>query len=188
LKSAVFVLLIFAQATPATAQDTFDPIGRLVETGRYSGRDSLIGRDGTGRPVCFRREQGDTHQLDIGIGHMGAFVRLETPEPRDAMPKPPVRVYAGAEEIRNERATGRFRQLTTFVGDIVYAVPDRARAGFTLLASPDPAGFLAVVAEARANFLVVEQRDGRVRDYVAVYEFGPAAMQALLACLKNRID
>ncbi|TAJ38896.1 MAG: hypothetical protein EPO55_14040 [Reyranella sp.] len=44
------------------------------------------------------------------------------------------------------------------------------------------ARFLAVVAAARRNFLVVEQRNAAIRDYVAVYQFDRAAAEAILAC------
>ena len=74
------------------------------------------------------------------------------------------------------------RIADTPVGEVAYIVPDRKLARFVLIAPRDAARFLAVVAAARRNFLVVEQRTGGVRDYVAVYDFDRAAAEALLAC------
>lgn len=179
----LFVCAALAVVQPVQAQIGADPIGAIVQTGRYQGgRDILIGRDAGGGTVCFRREEGDSHRLDIGVGAMGAFVRLDTPEPRDALPGLPVRVYAGVEEVRNDRSTGRFTSLLAHDGEVAYTVPDRKLARFVLIAPGDAARFLAVVAAARRNFLVVEQRTGGVRDYVAVYDFDRAAAEALLAC------
>jgi hypothetical protein len=178
---AAFAALALLQ--PVHAQIGADPIGKIAQTGRYrGGQDVLIGRDAGGGTVCFRREEGDSHRLDIGIGAVGAFVRLDTPEPRDALPGLPVRVYAGVEEVRNDRSTGRFTSLLAHDGEVTYIVPDRKLASFVLIAPGDAARFLAVVAAARRNFLVVEQRTGGVRDYVAVYDFDRAAAEALLAC------
>ena len=45
-----------------------------------------------------------------------------------------------------------------------------------------PRAAFGVVAAARGNFLVVEQRNAAVRDYVAVYQFDRTAAEAILAC------
>ena len=48
--------------------------------------------------------------------------------------------------------------------------------------SIDPEAFLAVVAAAGGNFLVIEQRRSAVRDYVAIYDFNEQAAAAVAAC------
>lgn len=170
-------------ASPATAQVAVDPIGKIVPTGRFDGGTKVqIGRDAAGRTVCFLREEGDSHRLDVGISAGGAFVRLETPEPRDATPVPPVRVYAGLQQTVNGRATDRFMVLKPYDGEVSYVVPTPGQGSFTLVAAGAPDAFLAVVAAAGGNFLVIEQRRPPVRDYVAIYDFKEPAATALAAC------
>ncbi len=149
----------------------------------------LVGRDADNRPVCFLREKGDTHQLDIGIGRAGAFVKLDTPEPRDTTARNPVRVFAGDEIVVNDKSTGRFKVMAAFDGEARLTVPSPDRASFLLHATGDPAPFLATVAAARGKFLVVESRGkpGEL-EYVAVYDFDPAAAQALLACARSNVN
>lgn len=138
---------------------------------------------GAQTPACRRVEKGDTHRLDIGIDRTGAYVRLETPEPRESTARNPVRVYAGDEIVVNDRSTGRFKVLAAFDGAATLTVPRPDSAGFLLQASDDPARFLAVVAAARGKFLVIESRDRPgEREYVAIYDFDGAAARALLAC------
>lgn len=173
-------------ALPSLAQGA-DPIGPITVTGRFAGSHGvLLGRDIRGGGVCLVREQGDSHRLDIGLGGKGAFVRLDTPEPREALPRLPLRVYAGEQEVQGGRVTDRFKKLSTFAGEAEYVVPDRAKGGFTLLATSNPAGFLAVVAAARNNFLVVEQVNNAARDYVAVYTFDPPAAAGLATCRRQQ--
>ena len=183
---AIVALAQLALQQPVLAQIGADPIGRIAQTGSYlGGHGVLIGRDASGTTVCYRREEGDSHRLDIGVGAIGAFVRLETPESRDALPRPPVRAYAGVEEVRNDRSTGRFTPLLAYEDEITYVVPDRTSASFVLIATREAARFLAVVAAARGNFLVVEQRNAAIRDYVAVYQFDRTAAEAILACQRR---
>lgn len=170
-------------ASPGVAQVAIDPIGKITPNGRFDGGSKVqLGRDAAGRPVCFVREEGDSHRLDIGIGAGGAFVRLETPEPRDATPVPPVRVYAGLQQTENGRATDRFMVLRPYEGEVAYFVPTPGQGSFTLLAAGAPDAFLAVVAAAGGNFLVIEQRRSAVRDYVAIYDFNEQAAAAVAAC------
>lgn len=137
-------------------------------------------------PSCVRVERGDTHRLEIGIGRAGAYVKLETAEPRESTARNPVRVYAGQEIIVNDKVTGKFKRLAAYDGEASLTVPKANSAGFLLQASGDPAAFLATVAAAKGNFLVVESRNkpGEL-EYVAVYDFDRAAAQALLACAKK---
>lgn len=149
----------------------------------------LVGRDAANGPTCFRREKGDTHQLDIGIGRGGAFVNLDTPEPRDSSANNPVRVYAGDEIASADgKSTGRFKPLAAYDGAATLTVPRADRASFMLQASGDPAPFLATVAAAQGKFLVIESRGkpGEL-EYVAVYHFDRAAAQALLACARANV-
>jgi hypothetical protein len=180
---AAILAAIFAAPSPAAAQTAVDPIGRIAPTGRFEGGAKVqVGRDAAGRTVCFVREEGDSHRLDIGIGAAGAFVRLETPEPRDSTPVPPVRVYAGLQQTENGRATDRFMMLKPYDGEVAYVAAIPGQGSFTLLAASAPEAFLAVVAAAAGNFLVIEQRRPPVRDYVAIYEFNDRAAAALAAC------
>jgi hypothetical protein len=170
-------------ASPGAAQVAVDPIGKITPTGRFDGSTKVqLGRDPAGRTVCFVREEGDSHRLDVGISAGSAFVRLETPEPRDATPVPPVRVYAGLQQTENGRATDRFMVLKPYEGEVAYIVPTPGQGSFTLLAAGSPDAFLAVVAAAGGNFLVIEQRRPAVRDYVAIYDFNEQAAAAVSAC------
>ena len=144
---------------PATAQTESDPIGTIRAAARFDGGHGvMLGRDAAGRTVCYVREQGDSHRLDVGIGAVGTFVRLDTPEPRDATARNPVRVFAGLQQIDNDKATDRFTPLKSFAGTPAFHVPRKDLLGFVILAEGDPAAFLAIVAAARRNFLVIESR------------------------------
>jgi len=174
---------------PVAAQSGADPVGAIRRTAPFEGGHGvMLGRDAAGRAVCYFREQGDTHQLDIGIGigAAGAFVRLDTPEPRDATARHPVRVFAGLQQIENGKATDRFKALDTFAGAVSFHVPRKDQAGFVIVAAGDPAAFLAVVAAARRNFLVVESRQPpAAREYVGVGDFDRPAADALVACARR---
>lgn len=148
----------------------------------------MVGRDAGNRPVCFLREQGDTHRLDIGIGLEGAFVRLETPEPRDSTARNPVRIYAGLQQVKDGYATDRFMVLEAFGGAVRFLVPQADRGSFTIVATGDPLPFLAVVAAARGNFLVIDSREPPPsREYAAVYDFDRPAADALVACARQHL-
>ena len=159
-----------------------DPVGPIALVGRYDGGQGvLLGRDQAGRTVCYRREEGSSHRLDIGVGPQGAFLRLDTPEPRDATAREPVRVYAG------HRSGDRFTVLAVFEGTARHHVPGVGASGFVLVAA-EAAAFLAVVAAARDQFLVVESRQApAAREYVAIYEFTKAAADAMLACAVRHV-
>ena len=135
---------------------------------------------------CVRVEQGDSHRLEIGVDRAGAYVKLETPEPRESTARNPVRVYAGKEIVVNDKVTGKFKALAAYDGEATITVPKADRASFLLQASGDAAAFLATVAAAKGNFLVIESRNkpGEL-EYVAIYDFDRAAAQALLACAKK---
>jgi hypothetical protein len=146
----------------------------------------MKGSDASGAPICYVREEGSSHRLDIGIAQNRstgaatneAFVRLETPEQRDGPPpSSPVWVFAG------QRQKNDYTPLVTFMGEVEYIVPQRDRANFTLVAKGDLRTFLGVIASARDRFLVVRARAlPTAVDYVAIYQFDTAAADALVAC------
>ena len=72
--------------------------------------------------------------------------------------------------------------LRPYEGEVAYFVPTSGQGSFTLLAASAPDAFLAVVAAAGGNFLVIEQRRSAVRDYVAIYDFNEQAAAAVAAC------
>lgn len=174
---------------PAAAKADSDPIGAIRPASRFDGGHGvMLGRDAAGRTVCYVREQGDTHQLDVGIGTQGAFVRLETPEPRDATARNPVRVFAGLQQVDKGKATDRFMSLKSFAGTPAFHVPREDLLGFVIVADGDPAAFLEVVAAARRNFLVIESRQPPVtREYVGIGDFDSPTAQALAACARRHL-
>lgn len=178
-----------ANALPAGALADTDPIGAIRAVGRFDGGHGvMLGRNAAGRTVCYVREQGDSHRLDIGVGPQGGFVRLETPEPRDATARNPVRVFAGVQQVENDKATDRFMSLKTFAGTPAFHIPRQDLLGFVIVADGDPAAFLDVVAAARRNFLVIESRQAPVtREYVGIGDFDPAAAAALAACARRHV-
>ena len=180
---------LLAASVAASAQAGTDPIGLIGRSASFDRAHSVMqGVDATGRPVCYFRETGDSHHLDIGIGMPGAFVRLDTPEPREATARGPVRVFAGLQQVENGKATDRFMALATFDGPVEFHVPRGDQLGFVLVAGGDAAAVLAVVAAARPNFLVVESRQPPVvREYVGVSDFDASTAQALLACAKRYV-
>jgi hypothetical protein len=180
----VLLLLGVALAWPALglAQGQSDPIGAITQVAPFpGGHGVMLGRDAAGQPLCYVIEQGSSHRLDIGVGTRGGFVRLETPEPGDAPPRPPLVVYAG------KRGSGdRFVAIRAFDGQVSFIMPQAGRKGFVLLAPADPAGLLGVTAAAKDNFLVIDARGPSAdRAYVAIYKFDQPAADALLACARR---
>ena len=167
-----------------------DPIGALTRTTAFdSARRIYVGRSKTGTLACYFREEGDSHRLDIGIAAQGAFVRLQTPEPRELTPSPPVQVFAGKEKTRrvgnNEFATGEFTALKSYNGDVEFFVPKPTTGDFTVIAKSDPAAFLAMVAGAKTQFVVVRSiADPKAANIVAVYGFDAAMIPVILSCAR----
>ena len=186
LRRLVLPLLLCVPGLAAHAQ--IDPVGPVSQTGRYEGGQSgLLGRDSAGRTLCFRREEGSSHRLDIGVSRHGAFARLETPEPREATARDPVRVYAGQRGPMAPNRGDRFAVLAAYDGAARHFVANPSSSGFTLVAT-DAAAFLAVVAAARDHFLVVESRQPpAARESVAIYDFTRAAGEAMLACAARHV-
>ena len=186
LRPALIALCAALTVPLAAAADEADPIGVLDEARTSEAANSvLIGADRAGGPVCFVRETGDSHHLDIGLASSGAFVRLEAPDSdADARaPAPPLRVYAGEQLIEGDMATDRFTAVLSFAGTARFARFAEPQKGFVILADDDSAGFLDVVAAARGRFLVAESMQaGGGLDYVAVYDFNAETAAALAAC------
>ena len=170
-----------------------DPIGSLTKTATFDRvRKIYVGKSQAGTIACYAREEGDTHRLDIGIAAQGAFIRLATPEPREKTPVPPVRVFAGKEKTKrvgnNEYATGEFTVLKSYDGDVEFYVPEPTKGGFTVITRSDPAAFLAMLAGAKTEFVVVQSiADPKAINIVAIYHFSTGMVPALLSCAKANI-
>lgn len=78
--------------SPAWPQGGSDPIGELKKTSTFDRAQHVdVAKSAKGKPVCYFREEGSSHTLDIGIGAAGAFIRVATGDgPLDAgsIPKP----------------------------------------------------------------------------------------------------
>lgn len=173
-----------------------DPIGSIKRASVFDRAQRIFVGRGKAGAVCYFRESGDTHQLDIGVSKLGAFVRLETPETGDVIPPPPVRVFAGREKTRrsggNEYATGEFTVLKPYDGDVEFYALRRGTGDFMAIArsnaESDVKAFLEMVAGARGQFVVVQSKaNPKATSIVAVYRFRAAAIPALLACAKSRL-
>ncbi len=183
--------LALGLAPPVLAAGDGDPIGQIGSAVPYEGDARVaVGPDADGHPVCFTRETGDNHRLDIGIGTAGAFVRLEAADSDGAaaMPQAPLQIYAGEQQVADGKATDRFNVLKAFTGTARFLRFTGPAPGFVVVADGNPAPFLEVVAAARRQFLVVaSQQDPRAIDYVAVYDFTPEAAGAVIACATRHV-
>jgi hypothetical protein len=169
----------------AAAQTQGDPIGALTKTATFDRAHKIdVGRSSSGVTACYFREEGDSHRLDIGVTVDGAFIRLETPEDRDATPAGPVRVFAGKQTDGDGWTT-----LKAYDGEVDFHTPQPPAGGFTVTAAGDPKAFLQMVAAgAPRDFVVVQsQADPKVVAIVAVYHFSTRAIPALLTCAKERL-
>jgi hypothetical protein len=141
-----------------------------------------VGRAAPGRTVCYYREEGSSHRLDIGIAGGEAFIRLDAPEDRDATPAAPVLVFAG-----KQKEDGTYQILQQYAGGVQYFVPNASQSGFVLIAKGDANAFLQMVARARTEFVVVQSAARpKDADIVAIYKFTAASIPALLACAKTQ--
>jgi len=174
----------------ALSQERGDPIGAATQVGIFDRAQLVkVGKNKAGKPVCYFREQGSSHTLDIGVAADGAFIRLETGDSRETTPQPPLRVFAGKQMAKGEYATNDFATLQEYKGAIAYYVPIPSRGDFVLVAKGDAKAFLEMVARARTEFVVVQSvAQPQNVDVVAIYNFKAAAIPALLACAKARIQ
>ena len=191
-----FSVVIFATLTASTAlaQQRADPIGPLIKIQTFDRAQKInLGRTKSGKIACYFREEGSSHSLDIGITTDGAYIRLETGDSREMTPAAPLRVFAGKEISKrvgaDEYATGEFTVLQGYDGKFDYYVPKTEQDDFAVVAKGDAKAFLEMVARANTQFVVVQSiADPKSVNYVAIYNFKAAAIPALMACAKDRVN
>jgi hypothetical protein len=152
-----------------------------VRDAALAGLIALLPVAAVAQSPCVVVEQGDSHKLEIGVDRDGAFVRL-TDQRRVPMGPVPVRVYAGKR--MGAAAQERFSQLTSVAGQQM-AYRTRPEGGFVVSSAQQPDLLLAIVADAKDEFLVIETMDGRLQDYVAIYQFDRAKARRLLDCARR---
>ncbi len=187
-----FAVLVFAAlaASVAFSQQRGDPIGALTKVATFDRAQKVnVGKTQAGKVACYFREQGSSHTLDIGMTGDGAFIRLETFDPRETTLAPPLRVFAGKQMARGEYATDDFAVLQGYGGKFDYYVPKPSRGDFVVIAKDDAKAFFEMVARARENFVVVQSAaNPKSTDVVAIYQFNSGIIPALLSCAKARIQ
>jgi hypothetical protein len=183
------LVLVFVAASAAFAQERGDPLGAIAREAVFDRAQGVnIGKTKSGKRVCYYREQGSSHTLDIGMTKDGAFMWLETGDSREMTPRAPLRVFAGKQLLRAGKVTDEFTVLQAYAGKADYFIPNRERGNFVLVAKGDGKPFLEMVARAHTEFVVVQSAaDPKRVDYVAVYKFNARAIPALLACAKSRL-
>jgi len=190
-----FVLLVIAAAAfgSAALAQTPDPVGPLTRVQTFDRAQKInVGRTQSGKTVCYFREEGSSHSLDIGVSVDGAYMRLETFDDREMTPSPPLRVFAGKEITRrqgnDEFSTGEFSVLQAYSGPFDYYIPNPQQDGFAVIAKGDAQAFLNMVASANGQFVVVQSgADPKVVNYTSIYSFKSAAIAPLLACARERV-
>lgn len=185
--------------SPAWPQGGADPIGELKKASTYDRAQHVdVAKPAKGKPVCYFREEGSSHTLDIGIGAAGAFIRVASGDgPLDAgsIPKPPLKVFAGKELTKlvggDLKSTGEYEAFQVYDGTIDY-VPNLKTdysGGFVVVAKGDAKSFLDMVARARQEFVVVQSKaEPKNVDVIAIYKFNASAAAALLACAKKHFQ
>jgi hypothetical protein len=183
---------------PAQSGSRGDPIGKVMKTSTFDRAQHInVGKSSQGKPVCFFREEGGSHMLDIGVSVEGAFIRVahgDGPLPTGEIPKPPLRLFAGKGLTKvidgDEKYTGEYAPIQTFGGSIEF-VPNIATDfgdGFVVVSKDDMKSFFETVAQARREFVVIQSVSEPARlDRVAIYDFGANAISALLSCAKKHI-
>lgn len=193
LPRVLSLVIVAASFNGAALAQTPDPIGPLTRTQTFDRAQKInVGRTQSGKTVCYFREEGSSHSLDIGVGPDGAYMRLETFDERETTPSPPLRVFAGKEIARreggNEYSTGEFTVLNAYAGAFDYYVPNPIQNGFAVAAKGDARAFFDMVASANGQFVVVQSAASpKAVNYVAIYNFKLAAIAPLLACAKERV-
>jgi hypothetical protein len=180
----------------AQSQGSGDTIGDLVRTSTFSSAEHVnVGKSNMVKQACFFREQGSSHMLDIGVSADGAFIRLaygDGPLPADSIPKPPLQVFAGKQLTKlvdgDMKVTGEYEPIQVYDGVANYT-PNIATgygSGFIVVTNGDTRSFLAIVARARGEFIVVRSASApRKVDVVAIYDFKESTMSALVSCAKK---
>lgn len=184
---------------PAWPQGGSDPIGELKKTSTFDRAQHVdVAKAAKGTPVCYFREEGSSHTLDIGIGAAGAFIRVASgdgPLDTGSIPKPPLKVFAGKELTRlvggDLKSTGEYEAFQVYDGAIDY-VPNLKTGyggGFVVVAKGDAKSFLELVVRARREFIVVQSKaEPKNVDVIAIYKFNASAASALLACAKKHVQ
>lgn len=184
---------------PAQSQGRGDPIGSLVKTSTFNSAQRIsLGKSRSGMPVCFFREEGSSHRLDIGMTADGPFIRVEHgdgPLATGSIPKPPLMVFAGKGLTNlvdgDLKSTGEYEQFQIYGGAIEYApnLDTEMGNGFAVVAKGDAKAFFEMVARARGEFVVVQSvSEPKKLDVVAIYDFNANAISALLLCEKKHIQ
>jgi hypothetical protein len=194
------VLASVAASGSARSQAGADPIGELKKTSTFDRAQHVdIGKSAKGKPVCFFREEGSSHKLDIGMSSDGAFVRLATgdgPLDVESIPQPPVRAFAGKDLTKlvdgDLKSTGEYEPTQIYDGAVDY-VPNIVTsygAGFVVVAKGDVKAFFDVIVRAgpRDFFVVQSVSAPKNLDVVAIYNFEASTIPALLACAKKQIQ
>ena len=186
------VLLLSAALAPglALSQQRGDPVGPLTRVAVFDRAQQVnVGKTKAGKIACYFREEGSSHSLDIGMTADGAFIRLETGDSRESTPTPPLRGFAGKQIAKGQYATNDFSVLQAYNGSFDFYVPKPSQGDFVVVAKGDAKAFFEMVARARMEFVVVQSvADRKNVDIVAIYKFKTAAIPALLACAKDRIQ
>lgn len=174
----------------AFSQARGDPIGPLTRIAIFDRAQQVdVGKTKAGQIVCYFREEGGSHFLDIGMTADGAFIRLEAGDSRETTPTPPLRVFAGKQIAKGEYATNEFTVLQAYDGAFEYYVPKPSQGDFVVVPKGDAKAFFEMVARARMEFVVVQSvADRNNVDIVAIYKFKTSAIPALLRCAKERIQ
>jgi hypothetical protein len=199
-RPSLAISLVSALALVATAAqaESRDPIGSIVKTATVDRAEHVnLGKAKNGGLVCFYREEGSSHRLDIGIGASGAFIRVESgdgPLAEDEIPRPPLRVFAGKELTRlvdgDLKSTGEYEPMQTYDGAVDYVpnIDTGMSGGFVVVAKGDATAFLDTVARSRREFTVVQSVAAPKNvDVIAIYDFNARPLQALIECAKKKL-
>jgi hypothetical protein len=176
-----------------------DPIGELKKTSTFDRAQRVdVGTSRKGKPVCFFREEGSSHTLSIGIGAVGAFIRVASgdgPLAAESIPKPPLQVFAGMEITKlvdgDLKSTGEYMPIEIYEGatDYVPNLDTEYGGGFVVIGKGDAKSFFDMVASARKQFVVVQSTaEPKNVDVIAIYDFKASAIPPLLACAKKQIQ
>lgn len=197
LAVALFALAMTA-ISPAWSQSGADPIGELKKTSTFDRAHHVdVAKSATGKPVCYFREEGSSHTLDIGIGAVGAFIRVASGDgPLDAgsIPRPPLKVFAGKELTKlvdgDLKSTGEYESIRGYDGAIDY-VPNISTlygAGFVVIAKGDPKSFFEMVVRAGPKDFVVVQSASTPKnvDIIGIYKFNMSVIPVLFDCAKKQ--
>lgn len=183
---------------PLKSESRGDPIGNVTKTSTFDRAQRVdVGKSGQGKPVCYYREEGSSHMLDIGLSAEGAFIRVaygDGPLAPEAIPTPPLRLFAGKAVTKvvdgDEKSTGEYEPLLIYGGSIDY-VPNLTTdfgGGFVVVGKGDPVSLLEMVARGRGEFAVVQAvSEPSKLDVVAIYDFRAKSIPALLACAKKHV-